>query len=67
MTEAMRTRKPYKTRLNSFLTGPSFCHSPRGSLALAYNDMNAEGSSRAALRHFTAISSEFYPQLYEHF
>lgn len=38
-----------------------------GSLALAYNDMNAEGSSRAAMRDFTVITSEFYPQLYEHF
>jgi hypothetical protein len=37
-----------------------------GSLALAYNNMNAGDSDREELRNFTAISSAFYPQLYEH-
>jgi hypothetical protein len=38
-----------------------------GSLALAYNIMNAEDSGREEMRYFTTISSDFYPQLYEHF
>ena len=38
-----------------------------GSLALVYNEVNAQDSDRASLRHFTTITSAFYPQLYEHF
>lgn len=41
-----------------------------GGLALAYNNLNTEGyirGDRARLRHFTTITSVFYPQLHEHF
>ena len=38
-----------------------------GGLMLGYNDMNADAmGERESLRHFTRISSEFYPQLFEH-
>jgi hypothetical protein len=39
-----------------------------GGLALGYNHLNAEGGcSPEELRHFTSISSDFYPQLHTHF
>lgn len=34
-----------------------------GGISLGYNQMNAEYSSRAELRHFTSIKSRFYPDL----
>jgi len=36
-------------------------------LAIAYNNMNTQSCTRAELRHFTTISSQFYPQLCDHF
>jgi hypothetical protein len=38
-----------------------------GGLSLGYNESNAEWSDRESLRHFTTISSDFYPQLEEHY
>jgi hypothetical protein len=38
-----------------------------GSLALAYNNMNADDSNRAELRNFTTITATFYPRLHGHF
>lgn len=39
-----------------------------GGLALGYNHYNAEGGcTPEELRHFTSISSDFYPQLSTHF
>jgi hypothetical protein len=37
------------------------------NLAICHNEINNERMSREELRHFTSVSSEFYPQLYEHF
>ncbi len=34
-----------------------------GGISLGYNRMNAEYSTRAELRHFTSITSKFYPAL----
>jgi hypothetical protein len=36
-------------------------------LALCYNRMNASEGGRRGYRHFTRVSSEFYPQLGEHY
>ena len=37
-------------------------------LGLCYNEMNAEGlGERESLRHFSRVSSDFYPQLGEHY
>jgi hypothetical protein len=37
-------------------------------LGLCYNEMNADAAGeRESLRHFTRVSSEFYPQLSEHY
>ncbi len=36
-------------------------------LALCYNRMNAGNRDRSRYRHFTSVSSEFYPQLSEHY
>lgn len=39
-----------------------------GGLALCYNEMNLEGMGDAeSLRHFTTVSSLFYPDLYGHY
>lgn len=39
-----------------------------GGLALGYNYLNADGGCTPEdFRHFTSISSEFYPQLHTHF
>lgn len=38
-----------------------------GGLALVYNNANVQDSDRSALRHFTTITSGFYPQLHVHF
>ncbi|WP_424315684.1 hypothetical protein [Haloferula sp.] len=39
-----------------------------GGLALCYNQMNADGGScPESLREFTTLSSEFYPDLYDHY
>ena len=39
-----------------------------GPLSLAYNEYNLEyADSRDELRYFTTISSEIYPQLYDHY
>ena len=38
-----------------------------GGLALGYNNLNAESSEPAHLRHFTRIYSSPYPQLESHF
>ena len=39
----------------------------RTSLALGYNDMNAENCPRRELRHFTSITSGFYRKLELHY
>jgi hypothetical protein len=36
-------------------------------LGLCFNNMNAEGMERSKLRHFSRISSGFYPQLEQHY
>jgi hypothetical protein len=38
-----------------------------GGISLGYNRMNAEYSTRAELRHFTSITSKFYPDLKRHY
>jgi len=38
-----------------------------GGLSLGWNNSNADDGDRERLRHFTSISSEFYPQLEEHY
>jgi hypothetical protein len=38
-----------------------------GGLGLGYNEMNAESTGRACLRHFTSVTSEFYPGLDSHY
>jgi hypothetical protein len=38
-----------------------------GGFALGYNNMNAESSDRANLRHFTRISSDIYRDLGAHY
>lgn len=38
-----------------------------GGLSLGFNEMNRDSSGRENLRHFTRISSTFYPQLREHY
>ena len=40
---------------------------PYCGLALGYNELNAEFSAREELRNFTTITSDFYPQLYDHY
>jgi hypothetical protein len=37
-----------------------------GNLIVGFNNHNAEYIGRSTLRHFTSISSEFYPQLARH-
>lgn len=45
----------------------SYQHDVPGGLILGYNAMNADDEeARQRLRDFTSVSSEFYPQLYEH-
>ncbi len=41
--------------------------SSEGGLSLCWNNGNAGDSDRDRLRHFTSISSDFYPQLEEHY
>ncbi len=36
-------------------------------LSLGYNQMNVDCGGYAGVRHFTRITSEFYPQLFAHF
>jgi len=38
-----------------------------GGLSLGYNELNVEHSGHEELRHFTRISSIFYPRLHEHY
>jgi hypothetical protein len=38
-----------------------------GGLSLGYNELNVEYSGHKELRHFTRISSDFYPQLHDHY
>lgn len=38
-----------------------------GGISLGYNQMNAEYSSRAELRHFTSIKSQVYPDLKKYY
>jgi hypothetical protein len=38
-----------------------------GHLSLGFNESNADGGDRETYRHFTTISSDFYPQLEEHY
>jgi len=38
-----------------------------GNLAVVYNRLNSSHGTRAKVRNFTNISSDLYPQLYEHF
>lgn len=49
-----------------FLEGSTSSYLP-GSVALGYNTLNAEYSSRRNMRYFTSISSDLYPQLHTHF
>ena len=61
------SRQPLTLRqLVSFLENSSQNEVP-GNLITGYNDMNNEWlDDRESLRHFTRISSEFYPQLRAH-
>ena len=38
-----------------------------GGLSLGFDNGNDVDGDRRALRHFTSISSDFYPQLEEHY
>jgi hypothetical protein len=38
-----------------------------GGLSLGYNNMNSESGEYERLRHFTRITSEFYPTLEQHY
>lgn len=38
-----------------------------GGISLGYNQMNAEYSTRAELRHFTSIKSQLYPDLKKYY
>jgi len=49
-----------------FLDQTSLDGLPSG-ISLGYNQMNAEYSSRVELRHFTSITSQFYPDLERHY
>ena len=49
-------------RLIAFIEGSSKPHF-RGGLALGYNQINSRYSSRKAMRYFTTITSDLYPQL----
>jgi hypothetical protein len=64
-----RSKKPMSLReVIAFLEGTELV-GMRGGLLLGYNNMNAdymEPSYRPELRHFTRISSEFYPDLSSH-
>jgi len=53
-------------RLIRFIERAGVPELPDG-LAIAYNNYNTESCTRRELRHFTTISSQFYPQLHEHF
>lgn len=49
-----------------FVDESGYPDSPPG-LALTNNEANAGDSPREELRHFTTVSSDVYPQLFEHF
>ena len=62
------SRRPLTlSELITFING-SRAADLEGSLALCYNNMNApERDDREAMRHFTTVKSDIYPQLEEHY
>ena len=64
-----RSKKPMGLREMIVFLEQTGLEGMRGGLMLGYNNMNADYMDRSEwpdLRNFTRISSEFYPQLYEH-
>jgi len=64
-----RSKKPMSLREVIAFLEKTELEEMRGGLLLGYNNMNAdymERSYRPQLRHFTRISSEFYPDLSSH-
>lgn len=61
-----RSKKPLSLQELIFFLEGTELEGLKGGLLLGYNNMNAEFLGRDELRHFTRISSEFYPQLSAH-